>query len=144
MFDTQDRTTGSPPYGEEAAQPGAGEHEQASEQQGGKPGLDIQGMIGQLQGMITKVAAASEPTLREVAAKAAELAAVAAERAGPLAHTIADKTDEVSHSVAEKASAYAASMRARASGDEPAPGGPVVSDVPYVTDPAEDSPRDGA
>ena len=111
---------------------------------GAKPGIDVQGLVGQLQAMISKVAVASEPRLKEVAAKAAELAAVAAERAGPIAHTLADKTDEVSHTVAEKASAYAASIRAQARGEGEPAEEHVAPDLPDISDPAEESPRDGA
>ncbi|MFN8621011.1 MAG: hypothetical protein U0869_09740 [Chloroflexota bacterium] len=103
--------------------------------------LDIQGMLNQLQGMIGKVAHASEPALREVAAKAAELAAVAADRAGPIAHQLADKTDEVSQVVAEKAGAFATSLRSPAQG---APGPAPDTGEPPVSDPAEESPQDGA
>jgi hypothetical protein len=102
--------------------------------------LDVPGMLSQLQGMIGKVAHASEPALREVAAKAAELAAVAAEHAGPIAHTLAEKTDEVSHVVAERASGLASSLRAGAPHDTPGS----AQDAMGVTDPAEESPRDGA
>lgn len=136
MVDTQEPAF-TPPFEEPppAGDPSAGAA-------GTKPGIDVQGLVGQLQAMISKVAVASEPRLKEVAAKAAELAAVAAERAGPIAHTLADKTDEVSHTVAEKASAYAASIRAQARGDEASEA--VSPDLPDIADPAEESPRDGA
>ena len=136
--DTHDPISDTPPIADEL--PGDGQPT------GGRPTIDVQGMLGQLQSMIGKVAAASEPRLREVAAKAAELAAVAAEHAGPIAHTLADKTDNVSHAVAEKASAYASSIRSR--GEAPTEAGgpdvPASSDPAWVGDPAEDSPRDGA
>jgi len=118
--------------------------------------LDIPGMLTQLQGMIGKVARASEPALREVAAKAAELAAVAADHAGPIAHQIADKTDEVSQAVGERASGFASSLRAAAgtsSGGEAGPtseadstGEPGTASQTggLLGDPAEDSPQDGA
>lgn len=105
--------------------------------------LDIPGMLTQLQGMIGRVAHASEPALREVAAKAAELAAVAAEHAGPIAHTLADKTDEVSHVVAERATGFASSIRTPGAGTTEADATVTVEGEP-IDDPAEDSPRDGA
>ena len=103
--------------------------------------LDIPGMLTQLQGMIGRVAHASEPALREVAAKAAELAAVAADHAGPIAHQLADKTDEVSQVVAERASGFASSLRSAAQGS---PGPAPDTGQPPVSDPAEESPQDGA
>lgn len=143
MLDDQDPTPEAPPF--DGGQPEPEPQPESGQGTGSKPGLDVQGMLGQLQSMIGKVAAASEPRLRDVAAKAAELAAVAAERAGPIAHTLADKTDEVGHSVAEKASAYASSIRTGkgdAAASAPAPD--ETTDAAYVSDPAEDSPRDGA
>jgi len=136
MDDTQD--PGTPPF--EDTQAGTGT---------GKAGFDVQAMLGQLQGMIVKVAHASEPALREVAAKAAELAAVAGERAGPIAHTLADRTEEVGHSVAGRASGFASSIRSATSrGDSgPAdmpPDAVLVNDAGTVGDPAEESPLDGA
>src|SRR6187200_2053693 len=109
MVDLQDTTANDVPRSEELPPAGgAGDPAHDPDLSGAgaaRPGLDIQAMLGQLQGMIGKVAAASEPRLRDVAAKAAELAAVAAEHAGPIAHQLAEKTDEVSHAVAERASA---------------------------------------
>ena len=129
---------------EPASAPSFDDTPPSGEASGARSGIDVQGILGQLQAMISKVAVASEPRLKEVAAKAAELAAVAAERAGPIAHTLADKTDEVGHSVAEKASAYAASMRAHARGEGEVAEDHVSPDLPDIADPAEDSPRDGA
>ena len=137
MDESQDTTTGIPPIDEE--QPGASPSGNGT----GKPGIDVQGMLSQLQGMITKVAHASEPALGVGAAKAAERAAVAGERAGPIAHTIADKTEEVGHSVAGRATGFASSIRAAAGRGETGEAG-VPDDALDVTDPAEDSPRDGA
>lgn len=136
MDDTQD--PGTPPLDDPLAGNGTG-----------KAGIDIQAMLGQLQGMIVKVAHASEPALREVAAKAAELAAVAGERAGPIAHTLADKTEEVGHSVAGKATGFASSIRSAASRGDTGPAAVpddavAVNDPDVVGDPAEDSPLDGA
>jgi ElaB/YqjD/DUF883 family membrane-anchored ribosome-binding protein len=67
--------------------------------------------VGQLQGMIDSVAEHAGPVLREVAAKAAELAAVAAENAGPALQRAADVTTEVGHKVATRSKEYAAELR---------------------------------
>ena len=136
MDETQD--PGTPPSGE---QPGNGTGRAGS--------IDVQGMLGQLQGMIVKVAHASEPALREVAAKAAELAAVAGERAGPIAHTLADKTEEVGHSVAGRASGFASSIRSAAGRGEAGPADVppdaiAVNDPDQVGDPEQAPPLDGA
>ena len=142
MAETHDTSSGIPPFDE--GQPGSTQSDGA----GKAGGVDVQGMLGQLQGMISKVAAASEPRLRDVAAKAAELAAVAAERAGPLAHTLAEKTDQVGHTVADRAQEFASSLRAANRGETAEESGAEAPtgliDGPSVTDPAEDSPRDGA
>jgi len=136
MDDTQGTTTGDPSFEETPGSSPSGDGT-------GKPGVDVQGMLGQLQAMITKVAHASEPTLREVAAKAAELAAVAGERAGPLAHTIADRTEDLGHTMAGRATGFASSIRSAAGRGE-ADEASVPADALNVTDPAEDSQRDGA
>ena len=49
--------------------------------------------LGQLQEMIDQAGRQAGPVLRDVAAKAAELAAVAAEHAGPVAHKAPDVTE---------------------------------------------------
>ncbi len=67
--------------------------------------------VGQLQGMIDSVAEQAGPVLREVAAKAAELAAAAAENAGPALHRAANVTTEVGHKVAARSKGYAAELR---------------------------------
>jgi hypothetical protein len=105
-------------------------------------GIDVQAMLGQLQSMITQVAAASAPALREVAAKAAELAAVAGDRAGPVAHTLADKTEQAGHALADRAASFAEHIRSQAAAGH-AGTDDAGSGVPPGTA-AEDSPRDGA
>lgn len=67
--------------------------------------------VAQLQGMIDSVAEQAGPVLREVAAKAAELAAAAAENAGPVLHRAANVTTEVGHKVAARSKEYAAELR---------------------------------
>ena len=52
-------------------------------------------MLVQLQQMIDTLATQAAPVMREVAAKAAELAAIAGEKAGPLAHKAAGMTEQM-------------------------------------------------
>ena len=73
-------------------------------------------MIGQLQSMIDSIATQAAPVVRQVGAKAAELAAVAADRAGPLAHRAADATADASVKIAERSRTLAADLRSRATG----------------------------
>ena len=70
-------------------------------------------MIGQLQAMIDTVATQAAPVVRQIGAKAAELAAVAADRAGPLAHRAADATADASVRIAERSRTLAADLRSR-------------------------------
>src|SRR6478609_8092330 len=58
------------------------------------PASGSSGILAQLQQLIAQVAAA--PVTRDVAAKAAELAALTAEKAGPAARSLATRTEEVS------------------------------------------------
>jgi hypothetical protein len=74
---------------------------------------NVQSMLMQLQQMIDNVAVRSGPVLREVAAKAAELAAVAGERAGPFAYKAAETTQKVGQRVAERSKEFAADLRSR-------------------------------
>jgi hypothetical protein len=87
--------------------------------------IDVQQMLGQLQSMIDQVATNSGPALRQVAAKAAELAAAAAKRTGPIAVSIASKTEQVSQAVAGRAERLATDLRAAQDGETAAetPGG---------------------
>jgi|EndMetStandDraft_8_1072994.scaffolds.fasta_scaffold202067_2 hypothetical protein len=81
--------------------------------------IDVQPMLNQLQGMIDQVATNSGPALRQVAAKAAELAAAAAKRAGPIAISIATKTEQVSQAVAGRAERLATDLRSGQDGETP-------------------------
>lgn len=67
--------------------------------------------IAQLQTMIDGVATAAAPHVREIAAKAAELAAKAGDAAGPVAHKAAGVTSDVGQKVAAKSRDFAADMR---------------------------------
>jgi hypothetical protein len=82
--------------------------------------------LGQLQVMIEEAGKSAGPVLRDVAAKAAELAAVAAENAGPVAHKAANVTEHVGDRLAVRSKDLAADLRkaaeaARASQAEAAP-----------------------
>jgi hypothetical protein len=67
--------------------------------------------VGQLQEMIDQAGRQAGPVLRDVAAKAAELAAVAAQNAGPVAHKAADVTEHVGDRVAAKSKDLASDLR---------------------------------
>ncbi len=67
--------------------------------------------LAQLQSMIENAATQATPVLREVAAKAAELAAVAGEKAGPVAARAAEFTAEAGHRIAERSRDLAADLR---------------------------------
>ncbi|MGZ6268997.1 MAG: hypothetical protein ACXWMU_00320 [Candidatus Limnocylindrales bacterium] len=103
-------TAGDPAVTEPAAEatttgwPSAGAEEIPSAGRGAQ-------MLAQLQGMIDDVAHQARPVLREVAAKAAELAAIAGEKAGPLAHKAAEVTEEVGGKVAARGKELAAELR---------------------------------
>ena len=75
--------------------------------------------LGQLQVMIEEAGKTAGPVLRDVAAKAAELAAVAAENAGPVAHKAASVTEHVGDRLAARSKDLAADLRkAAAQADE--------------------------
>jgi hypothetical protein len=75
-------------------------------------------MLTQLQSMIDTVAVRSGPVLREVAAKAAELAAVAGEHAGPIAYKAAETTQKVGQQIADRSKEVAADLRRGANGGD--------------------------
>jgi len=81
--------------------------------------------LAQLQHMIDRVAAEAGPVARDVAVKAAELAAVAGEKAGPFARRAAEVTGDVGSRVAERSRRFADDMRHRAAeGGAPPPAAP--------------------
>ena len=67
--------------------------------------------VRQLDAMIENLAGYAVPVLREIAARAADLAAKAGEAAGPMAHKAADKTEEVGGRLATKGREVASDMR---------------------------------
>jgi hypothetical protein len=76
--------------------------------------------MAQLQTMIDGVATAAAPHVREIAAKAAELAAKAGDAAGPFAKRAAGVTSDVGQKVAAKSRDFAADMRRMTETDVPA------------------------
>lgn len=92
-------------------------------------------MIAQLQVMIDQAGKTAGPVLRDVAAKAAELAAVAAENAGPVAHKAANVTEHVGDRLAIRSKELAADLHkaadaARAHNAETADDGSKPDDEP--------------
>lgn len=75
--------------------------------------------IRQLDTMIENVANYATPVLREIAARAAELAAKAGQAAGPIAHRAAEKTEEVGGRLATRGREVASDLR-RETGDRSA------------------------
>jgi hypothetical protein len=67
--------------------------------------------VSQLQSMIDNLATNAAPVVREIGAKAAELAALAGEKAGPFAHRAADATATAGTKVAERGREVAAELR---------------------------------
>lgn len=78
--------------------------------------------IAQLQTMIDGVTTAAAPHVREIAAKAAELAAKAGDAAGPVAKKAAGVTSDVGQKVAAKSRDFAADMRRMTESDTPTNG----------------------
>lgn len=78
---------------------------------GGPTSTSGRDWLAQLQGMIENIAEQAGPVLREVSAKAAELAAVAGEKAGPVAARAAELTAEAGTKLAERSRDLAAELR---------------------------------
>ncbi len=88
--------------------------------------------VGQLQGMIDNLATQAAPLLREIGAKAAELAALAGEKAGPIAHKAAGATEAAGHKLAERGREVASDLRR---GDSGTGEGAAAGDAPNSIDP---------
>jgi len=129
--DTQNPTNASPD-----ASTGAGE--------GSRMSPNVQNMLSQLQSMIDQVAVRSGPVLREVAAKAAELAAVAGEHAGPIAYKAAETTQKVGQRVAERSKVFASELRSREeSATESMPAGMHAGEPTEEANPDDVAPESG-
>ena len=83
----------------------------APEEPGTGQDADAAGWAAQLQRMIDDIGRQAVPVIREVAAKAAELAAVAGEKAGPFAQKAAEKTAELGAVVAARGHEMATELR---------------------------------
>ena len=68
-------------------------------------------VVRQLDSIIENLAGYAGPVLREIAARAADLAVKAGEAAGPMAHKAAEKTEEVGGRLATKGREVATDMR---------------------------------
>jgi hypothetical protein len=84
-----------------------------SDSEGSETGHSTSGRewVSQLQAMIDNLATNAAPVVREIGAKAAELAALAGEKAGPIAHRAADVTATAGTKVAERGREVAAELR---------------------------------
>jgi hypothetical protein len=100
--------------------------------------------LTQLQHMIDRVATEAAPIAREIAVKAAELAAVAGDKAGPFARRAAEMTEDVGARVAVRSRRLAEDLRHR--GAEEADAAPeAAAPPPGASGPAGASgePREG-
>lgn len=100
-------------------------------------------MLVQLQQMIDNLATQAGPVMRDIAAKAAELAAVAGEKAGPLAHKAAGMTEVAGQKIAARSKEMAADLRRSRDAAEPMdPADPIDGADPMpeaTTDPMAES-----
>jgi hypothetical protein len=104
--DTTTKTTGS--------EAGAGSDEFAwtePEQTSSDAGAKAREWLSQLQTMIENLATQAAPVVKEVSAKAAELAAIAGDKAGPVARKAAEFTGQAGEKIAEKSRDFAADLR---------------------------------
>ncbi len=100
--------------------------------------------MGQLQSMIDDLATAAAPTLREIGAKAAELAAKAGDAAGPIAQRAAVATSDVGQRLAARGREIATDLRRPGEAGEATAGPDAPAAAPTRTptlapgDPADD------
>jgi hypothetical protein len=113
--------------------------------QSGQTGQGGREWVTQLQSMIDNVTTAAGPVVRDVAAKAAELAAIAGEKAGPIAHKAAEATEAAGHKLAERGREVAAELRRdKEAGNGHAPdAGAAAGDTPNAIAPAPASTATG-
>ncbi len=81
----------------------------------GSTGPTSEPVVRQLDSIIDNLAGYAVPVLREIAARAADLAAKAGEAAGPIAQKAAEKTEAVGGRLATKGREVASDMRRDAS-----------------------------
>ncbi len=99
------------------------------EQGSNDAGAKAREWLSQLQTMIENLATQATPVVKEISAKAAELAAIAGDKAGPVAHKAADYTGQAGQKLAEKSRDLAAELRRDLAGTKPAEGGDGGSDT---------------
>jgi hypothetical protein len=75
------------------------------------PGNEPNAAVRQLEAIIGNLTTFATPVLREIAARAAELAAKAGEAAGPVAHKAAAATEQVGERLAAKGHGIASGLR---------------------------------
>ena len=95
--------------------------------------------LSQLQSMIDNLATQAGPVLRQVGAKAAELAAAAGDKAGPIAHKAADATEAAGAKLAERGREVAAELRRDGEGE-----GAAAGDMPNAIEPGPGASSDPA
>jgi hypothetical protein len=121
MTDETSRPLDEPqiPTPDDATEPGPGAPPEGGSTPGeATPGTEAKSpeareWLGQLQTMIDRIAGEAAPVARDVAAKAAELAAVAGEKAGPFARRAAEVTEDVGARMAVRSRQLADELRHR-------------------------------
>ena len=81
------------------------------EQSSTDAGAKAREWLNQLQTMIENLATQATPVVKEISAKAAELAAIAGDKAGPVAQKAAEYTGQAGQKLAEKSREVAAELR---------------------------------
>jgi hypothetical protein len=86
---------------------------------GDKPDAGMaSGILGSIRDAVEVLPDKATPAVREISAKAAELAAVAADRAAPLARKAGEVTADASGKLAEKSRGWASDLRSAVDGEE--------------------------
>src|SRR5512143_1416898 len=106
------------------------------EQASSSTGQQAREWLAQLQAMIENLATQAAPVVREVGAKAAELAAIAGEKAGPLAQRAAVFTEQAGHKIAERSRDLAEELRRDAAAAKAANASP-TEETAEAHEPAE-------
>jgi hypothetical protein len=121
MTDDMTNSPGEPGSSGSASPPGS--TDEPFWQEPAAPKTESREWVVQLQTMIEQLTTQAAPVIREVGAKAAELAALAGEKAGPVAHRAAALTSDAGMKLAERSRTFAAEIRRdqAARGEGPAP-----------------------
>jgi len=145
--ESQDRPEGETPAGSYGGVPAAqtpatttGTGTSDGPAPAGEAGQGGREWVGQLQEMIDNLATQAAPVLRDIGAKAAELAAAAGDKAGPLAHRAAEATEAAGARLAERGRGMAADLRR----DEAEGQGAAAGDTPNAVEPGADADSTGA